>query len=399
MTFADPRATAPLPITAGTVPFTPPALDPWGAFNRDLPMLEAKLAAATQALDDLKLVEPVDAAGLAEQEAKLIDLQATRDAAAADLDARRQHARDAAARIGTPPTFMIKVPTTLERDMLNPRLLQLGLTTASDEAMRASMIEALYEIDWKSEIDGVGNNEAYADDLADFLDGYWQREQIEVEARQRWNAQETERLLDIAAGAPVRPAEEKMPRLISPREAAKAKLLGDRVLETPRLRKLLAKKLDFSRRNALLLVRMHVVAVTGIEGVSLSRDVRDDALEEQAALDLRETLEQRYGKAAGEAAWLELVTQIDRLYSLDEFEMGNSASPLEKRPDRTGSTEPNGAIATSGGFSTASNTDPVPAAGSETNIANSSGSGSGGTISSMSPGQTAAASPPSPFGS
>ena len=400
MSFADPRATAHIPVTAGTQPFTPAVLDPWCAFQRDLPLLEAAVQAARKAHDDyavLPLIEG-DPKGSAIHEEKLELLESEWRSAAQQLDTRREAARAEAERIGKPPVFLIKIPTATERDMLNSRLVQQGLTTVSDETMRSSMIEAIYEIDWRQEVDGVADLDSYQDDLAAFLDGYWQRETAQIEAQQRWHAQEVERLLDIAGGAPPIDPEEMPARSISVRDAHKARLLGDRLVETPRLRKLIAKKLDFSRRNAQLLVQMHLVKVTGIEGLQIVRDVRDDVLDEQSAIDVRETMERLYGKKTGEEAWIQLVTHIDRLYSLDEFEMGNSGSPLANPSDRTGSIVASGGPVLSVGSSTKSSIEPARDAGSETITAQSSGSGSVVTNSITSPGPMDEGSPPNPSG-
>ena len=400
MSFADPRATAHIPMTAGTEPFTPPVLNPWRQFERDLPLLEAAVKSAQDRLDAHRREELVDWAEVVDaHEQQQKELEDALKRASNQLVQRRETARAEADRIGAPPVFFIKIPTATERDMLNSRLVQLGLTSVSDDTMRSSMIEAIYEIDWCKEVDGIDDLEAYRDDLAAWLDGYWQREAVQVEAQQTWHKQQVERLLDIAGGAPV-PAPDEMPaRLISPRDVHKARLLGDRLIDTPRLRKLLAKKLDFSRRNAQLLVQMHLVKVMGIEGLSIVRDARDDALDPQSAIDLRETLERLYGKMTGEQAWIELVAHIDRLYSLDEFEAGNSASPPEKPSDRTGSDDRSGAPASSDGNSTESNIAPALDAGSGTITDNLCGTGSGAIISTTSLGPTVVGGPVSRFDS
>ena len=400
MSFPDPRATAHIPMTAGTEPFTPPVLDPWRQFQRDLPLLEAAVKSAQERLDAHRcqaISDSLEIVGAHGQQQKGLEDELER--ASSQLVRRREAARAEAERIGKPPVFLIKIPTATERDMLNSRLVQLGLTTVSDDAMRSSMIEAIYEIDWRKEVDGVTDLDSYQDELASFLDGYWQREGVQIEAQQRWHQQEVERLLDIAAGAPAVGAEEMPARLISVRDVNKARLLCDRLAETPRLRKLIAKKLDFSRRNAQLLVQMHLVKVNGIDGLSFVRDARDDALDAQTVLELRDALERLYGKKTGEQAWIELVSHIDRLYSLDEFEEGNSASPPEKPSDLTGSDDRSGAPASSDGNLTASNIGRAPDAGSVTIIDSSFVTGSAGTISTTSLGPTVAGGPASLSGS
>ncbi len=395
MAITDPRAKAPIPIIAAVLPWTPPSLDPLRELDRDLPLLLAESQQAEE--EHVSLQRQREAGTIVGTHAE--DL--IREAFSRKLDAgaaikkRRDAATARAAIVGTPPRFHIRIPTALERQKLNVRLLGMGLTAVSDEQIRASMIETLYEVDWAREHDAdTGDrqsyNELYADESAALLDSFWQRAEIQGAAYQRWRDQETERLLDALEGAPVEPAEPAPVRLISIREEAKVKLLTERLMEAPRMRKLIARRIDFARANAVLLARINLAGVEGLV-TEIAPDPRDDAVPEAAINQLREELDHRYGKAIAEEAWLELIGHIDRLYTLEDFEVGNFASPLERRHEATGSVEPSTDTATSGGSSTEPSIDPAPGAGSATIIEKPSASTSECETQAMSTGPMDAA--------
>lgn len=364
MTAIDPRFKSTIPVHAGVTEFTPASLDPLGRFNKDLPGLEA---AAQDAADrHAELMRRRDAGEIVGTHAEdlLVAAAAEKIGTLAAIANRRNEAEELAKRIGPPPVFAIKVPTAVEREQINVRLVEMGLTTVSEEQVRCSLIETIYEIDWSMELQRADlDSDTHADDTANRLDAYWQKQAIQAQAFDAWRAQETERLLDRAAGAPPVAAEEMPVRLVSPREEARMQLLVDRLMEEPRMRRILAKRLDFSRRNAMIIVRINVRAVHGL-GIDVSPDPMTNALIEESAAALREAFEKRYGRDLGTRAWLELVTYIDSLYGLEEFEQGNSDSPLAKPLDPTGSIAPSGDTSTNGGSSTGSDTGPVPDAGS-----------------------------------
>lgn len=394
MSAIDPRFKSTIPASAGVVPFTPDALDPMTAFQRSLPVLEAKERAAEAR--HLELLRQRDAGEILGTEA--FDLLAAagdaKIAATAEIATRRRVAEAAEAALppGNRLVFMIKTPTSLERDQLNVRLVSMGLTSVSDEQLRASLIETLYEVNWQQEFeDPELNEEAYADEKAALLDGYWQKEIIQANAFAEWRMQETERLLDQVNGGPVTDAETMPVRLITVREEAQVKLLVDRLMEEPRMRRILGKRIDFSRRNANIMVRLHLIDIEGWDHSTLNRDRFNDALSEEAVCYLRESIVAVYGKAVGDQAWLELVGFIDGIYALEDFERGNSDSPLAKPLDPTGSTGPSGDIATRDGNSTGLLTVPVPADASGMITAVSSTTISGHAATIISNGPTAAA--------
>lgn len=265
-----------------------------------------------------------------------------------------------------PIVFSIKVPTSLERDAINARLISLGLSPVSQQFMRSTMIEELFDMDW-----GKGSkeaNEEEAEELANFLDGCWQRQEVHDAAISQWESQERERILDEAAGAPKTERAPLPPKVITVRELAKMHILVDRVMsERQRMHQIAAKANDFNRVNSILLVRIHVVgARRGDEVIPIEWDPVLDVMTEASLKELREQLD--------DATWLDLISHVNSLYVLDEYERGNSDSQPEKLPDQSGSPELSADTATSGGSSTTSSTAPAPSEGSATIIELSSAS-------------------------
>lgn len=276
----------------------------------------------------------------------------------------------------TPQTFLIVVPTSVEREQVNSRFIQLGLQQITQEMIRATMIEELFHQDWSGQVAHEGawtasQNEAAAEERANFLDSVWMRQEAHDAAVAAWQEQEVERIIDADQGAPDRPATPMPPKIIGLREQSKLQLLVDHMMtNSQRLRDLAASAQDFARRNAMLLVRMHVVGVTGFEPtIPLERDMRTRALSDAAVAALREQVD--------DLSWHELVAYIDRLYKIDEAERKNSDSPLGKPPLPSGSDEPSGDQASSDGSSTVSSSTPALDDGSATIIAKSLPSTSG----------------------
>lgn len=362
MSAIDHRIKATIPLIGGVIRFTPPSLDPLGTFQKQLPLLEATARVAeAKHIDLLRRRDAGEIVGTHASDLidRAFDLKLE---TIADIADGRKAAETEAAQIGAPMVFLVRTPTSLERDQINVRLVSLGLTTVTEEQLRASMIETLYEIDWQRELaDEEIDSVAYADDMAAFMDGYWQQETIQSNAFAAWRDQEEERLFDVYNGVLPREAEEPPVRLISVRDEAKMRLLVDRLMEEPRMRRILGKRLDFARRNAVIIVRINLRGVEGFGEGTLQFEKFEDVLTEDSVNALREAIVQTYGKAVGDKAWIELVSFIDGLYGLDEFETGNSDSPLEKPLDPTGSIVPSGDISISDGSSMGSRIEPARA--------------------------------------
>jgi len=245
-----------------------------------------------------------------------------------------------------PMTFVLQVPTTVEREQINSRLISLGLSQVTQERMRATMIDELFYQDWGKGSDA--ENEAEAENLANFLDSVWLRQEAHDVAIARWQEQEVERVRDEADGAPPRPSAEMPPKIIGVREAAKSTLLVETMMaQSQKLRDLAAQASDFNRMNALLLVRANVLGGSNIP-IELARDPLTKALPESQALALREAMD--------DASWHDLVGKIDGMYRLDGGEEKNFDWPPERPLPQDGSIEPSDDSANSDGSSTSSST-------------------------------------------
>lgn len=270
----------------------------------------------------------------------------------------------------TPQVFLISVPTSVEREQINSRLISLGLQQVTQEMIRATMIEELFHQDWSLPGEEISSeiNQARAEDNANFLDSVWLRQQAHDEAIRQWHEQEVERMVDELEGAPSRPRADVPVKIIGIREQSRMQILIDRMMTTSqRLRDLAASNMDFGRRNAVLLVRMHLIGVEGFTpAIPLERGRHTRALSEDAVLALREQVD--------DTSWNQLVSYIDQLYRLDGGEEKNSDSPPEKPSLPGGSTEPSASPATNAGSSTASPSTPAPAVESEMTTDKSSGS-------------------------
>lgn len=354
----------PIPLTARvSAEYIPP--------HMDVAKLEKDGREAVQKLEDkLRSLESRAREGRADSEGPRPEMRAeiseasrqvmlAREGLAADIKAVRD-------RYPEPLVFTLKIPTSIERDQINSRLIRLGLSNVSQQHMRATMIEELFEMDW-----GKGSkeaNEAEAEDIANFLDGCWQRQEVHDEAIGKWEEQERERIMDEAYGAPARERAPLPPKIISVRELARMHLLVDRVMsESQRMRDLTAKATDFNRANSVLLFRIHVKAVRrGNESLPIEWDQALDVMTEQSFAEIREAID--------DPTWNDVVAHINNMYILNGYEEKNSDSPLEKLPGQTGSVEQSGGTEASGGNSMTSSISPVPAAGSATIIELSSGS-------------------------
>lgn len=286
----------------------------------------------------------------------------------AEIEAEYQRMR---AKYPTPQTFTIAIPTSVERDQLNSRLVALGLSQPTQEVLRATMIDELFYQRWYEPEDGqefdANRNETIAEEHANLLDSVWMRSQAHDAAIESWQEQERERSKDEMAGAPYRPATPMPVKVISARDNARAQLLIDRMMaQSQRMRDLAANQMDFARRNAMMLVRMHLVAAPWAD-FPVERDPKNNAISAEAVSNLREAMD--------DTSWTQLVGHIDRMYQLDGYERKNSVSPLESSPLPGGSTEPSDVSADSGGNSTTSNIVPLHADASETTTDRSSVSG------------------------
>jgi hypothetical protein len=271
------------------------------------------------------------------------------------------------AKYPQPQRFLLSIPTATDRDQVNGRLIQLGLRQITQEQLRALLIEELFEHDW-----GKGDraaNEAEAEEIANFLDGCWMRQEAHNDAIQRWQEQEIERTLDEANGALPRPRADLPPKVLTVRENARLNVLVETMMAgNQRLRDAAAMMNDFTRRVQITQARIHIIGVQNVDlGFELVRDPRTNALPEEAVLALREKVD--------DASWRDLVGFINRMYALTETEVKNFDSPPVSLSPPSGSPAPSDDTTASGGSSMILSTVPLPSDVSETIIERSSGSG------------------------
>jgi hypothetical protein len=367
MTVTPPiHSTALLPIE-----FIPDAQD-WEKYRRtNLASLRAREQAADRMVTEINEKTGIGGIDQEEAEKRLAAVDVMRDQIREEYGFVDAEAARMKARYPKPQKFLIAVPTTVEREQINSRLVSLGLKQITQEMIRATMIEELYQQDWSLPDEGAISyelNQQRAEDNANFLDSVWLRQQAHDEATRRWSEQEIERTLDTENGAPERPRAPMPPKIIGIREQARMQLLIDRMMtESQRLRDLAAANMDFGRRNALLMARMHVVGVENFDPpIEIERGRHTRAMSEDTVLLLRQ--------AVDDISWQQLINYIDRLYQIDGGEEKNSDSPPGKPSLPGGSTEPNESPESNGGSSTNSSSEPAPGDASATIIDKSSDS-------------------------
>lgn len=263
-------------------------------------------------------------------------------------------------------TFLVQVPTQLMRERLHLRLFELGAVQVSAETLRACQVNELFEI----------FPDDQAEQLSDFLGHFWEADDIHTERLTFWQQREAQRLVDEATGGVKRPAEEMPKPGYTFRERYKAQAIIDDVNQrSPRARKLLAQRADWSRQQVAMTTR---IAVKGVDDGTLELEMVDagdggEILSE----DSLETIK----VALGMKGWAELAKFINAQYSLSPAEEKNSGSPAGNEPGQTGSAgdkadgDDNSGSSTSKIPTTSSST-PTPTGGSGTTTGKSSRSSS-----------------------
>lgn len=347
----------PLPIPTSalrTVPYIPE--------NQDAERYKAEAIADLRRREqahERKWADPVEM-----DSAQHVERDAAREALTAEypaIETTYQAMRD---KYPEPQVFILAIPTSVERDMLNSRLVSLGLKQATQEVLKATLIEELFHQRWHEPDLGEefdpNKNEAMAEEHANLLDSVWMRSAAHDAAIEQWQEVERERVADEMEGAPAREPTPMPTKIISARDNARAQLLIDRMMsESQRLRDIAAHNMDFARQNAMMLVRLHVVDAPWAD-FPVERDPKNGALPEATMTALRE--------AVDDQSWHALVGHIDRMYLLDGGEEKNSVSPLGSSTPPTGSPALSVAPESNGGNSMASNIVPLPVAGSGTII-------------------------------
>lgn len=252
--------------------------------------------------------------------------------------------------------FKIRIPTPHERDVLNTRLYEMGLQPITDQTFRAHQVNSIFEIDWLGDGDVDGDaNQAKAEEIAETLDSYWIRNEQDQRALDLWNEQETERLRDEFQGIVKEPT--PMPkRLLKIREHSKMQLLLDDIsIRAPRMRSIIAKRMNWGVENTLLLGRLQILDVipksddwpAGLEGDWPEELVVERDKDGLLTLDYTDRLREHIG----EAAWREVIDRCDSHFRVSETERKNFVSPPGTQSEKTGSPAMNGAGESSDGNS------------------------------------------------
>lgn len=263
------------------------------------------------------------------------------------------------------PIILIQHPTPLERETLNSRLLMMGLRAVSDEQIRVTMVDEVFQTDW-----GKGSpeaNDAYADEVAALLDEVWQLDEVHNAAIERWQEQEAQRLFDEANGAPPRPPVAKPARVISLRKTAQAGAIQNELMQTsPRLLKLRSLNVNYAANSYDILFRISCVGVRNVAAnMPIEVDPVTHALSDEAAQAVKNALQAAYGPQRFDKGWRQIQRFIDSLYRLAKDEEKNSDSPPEKPSPPNGSTGASDGSASSDGNSTESSIEPIPVSTSE----------------------------------
>jgi hypothetical protein len=241
---------------------------------------------------------------------------------------------------GEVPRFHIRVPNWADRDEMGLNLYRAGLQSQDTQQLRSLMISEMFE---------VFGDEARAEEAANFLEGHWQKEEVDARELARWGAQERERLADVAAapGADI-PAQEPMPeQMVTIRDRARANtIIMEVTSKSERVRNFVADQEAHDIRFRIVMVQLHLAAVEGL-GMALIHDARGLVIPECV-----ETLRTSLMEKAGDGSlWDELIGEISSHYNLTATERGNSGSPLANSSDQDGSTSSSGASAPNAGRS------------------------------------------------
>jgi hypothetical protein len=262
------------------------------------------------------------------------------------------------------PVIILREPTETESDVLGMELFRRNVAPVSQETIRATMVDEIYNL-YSKPIEGGGLDESAADEKAGLLEEVWQHEGAYQAHVQLWQEQEIQRRKDKAAGAEVPEAEEFPVNACPMRTKAKSQLLIDDVTaRSQRIRDLIVQQNSYEIVQRRMMSRLYIIDwknlgpkpeyVEGEEGECLT----------EASLD-------RLWKELGPLGRREVEHEIERSFDLNEEERKNSDLPAGSGLEEIGSPQPSGAPANSDGSSIKSSSTPTPAAASEVTTAES----------------------------
>lgn len=258
------------------------------------------------------------------------------------------------------PVFSILIPSYEQRDRIQSLLFSHGNIPVSIEHGRAVLISEIYEV-YKADDDPLWNEDPTEiagilpryrrgdpDEVASFLEGYWQRAEIFQKMTEHWALQEQERLRDMLLGADAREAAPFPEAPFTVRETARAQKIAVEMLDLSLpYRQLQARYNDADAEEALMLFRIFVDSWTGLETMVV-KDLTGKLTGPTVEALRKELAERLYAPNA----YAQVVARIRRSFSVDGETRKNSESPLEPDSSPSGSPVQSAELDASAGDST-----------------------------------------------
>ena len=260
--------------------------------------------------------------------------------------------------------------TQSDHELIGLELFRHNIVPISQDAKRAKMVHELYAI----------FGEEVGDEKADILEEFWQAADLFDRAVDAWQLQEDQRLLDIQAGAPIRPQAPRPEHTMKMRRRAiAAEIVDDLYRQSEPLRDLHIESMSYEIRQREGMARILIAGWEGFEA-QFAQDKNNVIVTPEAWRALKSEL--------GPKLTERLVYAVVAGERVDETEVGNSGSQPDTEFDQTSSLEQSAVSDASGGTSTVSSTTPAPTDGSVQITAPSSTSISnygGNTLTSEAP--------------
>ena len=272
--------------------------------------------------------------------------------------------------------FHLREPTYQQRDTIGSILFSHGLVPVTQEQSRAVLISELYDFyaakDPETSMVPAGKMEGDPDEIASFLEGYWQQAELYQGIVQEWAIQEKERIFDELKGAPPRDPLPYPKPPFSTRDTARAQRIATEMLDYSESYRILQAR--FGEEQSLENLMLFRVFTAGWEGLQtmLCTD-KMGKLTEATVEALRGELE-----ALGlPSVYGEVVQELRNYFGVDKVTEKNFESPLGTGSSPSGSLAQSAELDSGAGSSTESNIEPTPPSGSTATSATSSTSRSG----------------------
>jgi len=232
----------------------------------------------------------------------------------------------------TDPVFTVKPVTEAEFDRLGYELFRHNIVPPSNEAFRAATIDECFEI--------LGDDEG--EEKANWLDGYWQSEDVFSTQMDEWHEQDRQRMIDETAGAPARPPAALPKRVMGLRDRNRALLFAEEMRKMSlKLRDMTIEMQSYEPRQRAGIARL---VILGWRNLSTPFECPDGIVPEATYDALRAEI--------GKRALGELELFCVSLGRLSREDVGNSESQPETAPTDEPLPEPSAALDSSAGDST-----------------------------------------------